>query len=301
MRLDKAVLLHVDGVSRARLQQCVESGALRVNGLSTKSSYAVREGDKVSLDLVPREAPEFLKAENIPLDIVYSDEHFLVLNKPAGMVVHPGAGVADGTLANALAFHFKNLPGLDISRPGIVHRLDKETSGLLLVTLTEKSQLAISRLFHDRLIHKEYLALVYGPMSQKSDRIDKPIGRDRVHRTRMSTHSPSGRPSLTEWFLEEALPGFSLLRVRLHTGRTHQIRVHLASVGHPVVGDFVYGGQRHRNIRDPRIRQAIETMGRHFLHARRLSFEHPFTGQTVEFWAELPADLATFLDLLKRA
>lgn len=300
MRLDRAVLFHVEGTSRSRLQQCIETGLLRVNGLKAKAAQVLRRGDRVTLDLAPREAPR-LEAEDIPIRILYQDRWFALLDKPAGMVVHPGAGVSGGTLANALAFHFGELPGADLLRPGIVHRLDKETSGLLLVTLTEESQLAFSRLFHDRKLHKEYAALVHGHLEGRHGRIDKPIGRDPYRRTRMSTRAPNARPCLTEWFTEREYPGFTLLRVILHTGRTHQIRVHLASAGHPVAGDATYGGNRHLNIRDARLRRAVEGMHRFFLHARKLGFTHPFTGQDLSFEAPLPPELVGVLNVLETA
>ena len=294
LRVDRAVLLHVDGVSRARLQECIEQQLLTVNGLPVKPSARLKPGDKVVLRLAPRPAPD-LAPQDLPLNILYEDAHLIVLDKPAGLVVHPGAGVADGTLANALIHRFGELPGRQLLRPGIIHRLDKETSGLLLVTRTEESMLKLSEMFQRRTVYKEYLALVHGAMESRHGVIEKPIGRHPVHRMKMTTHAPRSRPSKTEWFVEKEFAGFTLLRVVLHTGRTHQIRVHLASVGRPVVGDALYGGGRDQQVRFPRARQAIAGLGRFFLHAHRLRFHHPWRQETVEFTAPLPPELVNLL------
>jgi 23S rRNA pseudouridine1911/1915/1917 synthase len=300
MRIDRAVLLHVDGVSRARLQACIEEGLLTVNGLPVKPSAHLRPGDKVALRLTPRPAPN-LAPQALPLSILYEDSHLIVIDKPAGLVVHPGAGVADGTLANALIHHFGELPGQQLLRPGIIHRLDKDTSGLLLVTRTEESMLRLSEMFQKRTVYKEYLALVHGGMEARHGIIEKPIGRHPVHRQKMTTHAPRSRPCKTEWFVERAFAGFTLLRVVLHTGRTHQIRVHLASVGRPVVGDGLYGGGRDNQIHEPRVRKTVAGLGRFFLHAHRLRFFHPWRKETVEFVSPLPPALQAVLRLLADA
>lgn len=293
-RADRAVLPHAGGASRARVQRCIDAGGLLVNGRPVKPSHRLKVGDPVELHL-PLEAPETLQAEEMPLDVVHRDAHIVILNKPAGLVVHPGAGNRAGTLANALLHHFGALPGTEDLRPGIVHRLDRDTSGLLIVTLTAEARERFSSLFSRRQIHKEYAALVYGAPPADSGRIDKPIGRHPVHRLKMTTHAPRSRASLTEWAVERRLSAFTLLAVTLHTGRTHQIRVHLASIGHPIVGDTLYGGNRHLGIQDPAIGRAIGGLGRFFLHARRLRFEHPCTGLPIEAVAPLPAPLRDLL------
>ncbi|HOB53678.1 MAG TPA: RluA family pseudouridine synthase [Acidobacteriota bacterium] len=297
LRVDRAVLFHVDGVSRALLQKAIHEGLLTVNGLPVKPSDMLRPGDKVVLRLAPRE-PLQLQAQALPLEIMYEDKQLVVINKPAGLVVHPGAGVADGTLANALVHYFGHLPGTESLRPGIIHRLDKETSGLLLVTRTEESMLRLSAMFQKREIYKEYVALVYGTMEAPHGIIDLPIGRHPVHRMKMTVHAPRGRASRTEWFVEQAYAGLTLLRVVLHTGRTHQIRVHLSARSHPIVGDGLYGGNRPIRIRQGGAVRTISPPGRFFLHARRLRFLNPWTGREMEFHAPLPDDLARFLERL---
>jgi 23S rRNA pseudouridine1911/1915/1917 synthase len=300
MRVDRAVTLHLDGVSRALLQKAIRDGQLTVNGLPVKPSDRLRPGDKVVLRLTPREPLQIL-AQALPLEILHEDAHIIVVNKPAGMVVHPGAGVSDGTLANALVHHFGRLPGTEQLRPGIIHRLDKETSGLLLVTRTEESMLRLSAMFQQRKIYKEYVALVYGAMDAPHGLIDLPIGRHPVHRTKMTVNAPRGRESRTEWFVEKSYAGLTLLRIVLHTGRTHQIRVHLSARGRPIVGDTLYGGARPVRVRQGGSIRTLPPPDRFFLHARRLRFFHPWAGREMEFFAPLPDDLARFLALLPEA
>lgn len=297
-RVDRAIMKHVEGISRSRVQRCIDDGLLTVNARPVKSSHRLRCGDEVVLN-IPPEAPLAVTPQDLPLDILFQDSWFLVVNKPAGMVVHPGAGIREGTLANALVHHFGTLPGTADLRPGIVHRLDRDTSGLLIVTLTEESRNRFSAMFRRRHLYKEYAALVYGGMDGDYGTIDSPIGRHPVHRLKMTTRAPRSRPCLTEWFVEREYAGFTLLRVVLHTGRTHQIRVHLASRGHPIVGDSLYGGKRHLQIRTVAVRRAIEGQDRFFLHARRLRFEHPFTGEEMVFEAALPAELGRLLDVIE--
>jgi len=297
LRVDRAVLLHLEGVSRALLQKSIAEGHLTVNGLTVKSSACLRAGDKVVLRLQPRE-PLRLEAQDLPLRILYEDAHIIVLDKPAGLVVHPAAGIREGTLANARVHHFGELPGAEQLRPGIIHRLDKDTSGLLLVTRTEQSMQRFSDMFRERTIYKEYAALVHGTMPGPQGLIDKPIGRHPTHRLKMTTHAPNPRPCRTEWFVERAYPRFTLLRLVLHTGRTHQIRVHLSSIGRPVVGDTLYGGGRDGQVGTPRLQTAIQAMGRFFLHARRLRFQHPWLGRELEFESPLPPELQSLLELI---
>jgi len=216
------------------------------------------------------------------------------VNKPAGLVVHPASGTPSGTLANALAYHFQQLPGREV-RPGIVHRLDRDTSGLLVVAKTESALENLSDQFRDRTVFKSYVALVHGRMSAGSGKIDQPLARDRSNRTRMAVVR-GGRNALTLYRVRQGFDRFTLLDVELKTGRTHQIRVHLAWLKHPVVGDETYGGGRDNTIQDPQLRARIRHLKRHFLHAEKLGFRHPATNEFVKFECPLPAELSDFLN-----
>jgi len=299
-RLDAYLASHIDGWSRSRLQQLIADEDILVNGKAAKPSYKVREGDEIEVDLTELPATHF-EPENIPLDIVYEDEYLAVINKPAGMVVHPGAGVPSGTLANAIAHHFRfqisDLKLGSVSRVGIVHRLDKDTSGLIVVAKDEQTAEALSKQFHDRAVEKSYVALVHGVVEQPSGTIDRPIARDRHHRTKM-TVAASGRNALTLWRVRQRFEKFTLLDVDIKTGRTHQIRVHLASINHPVVGDATYNAGRDNTIADAEIKKAVEKLGRFFLHAERLAFSHPVRSDRMEFRSPLPDELTALLSLL---
>lgn len=294
-RLDAFLAERIEGWSRSRLQRLIEGGDILVNEREAKPSYKLREGDAIDVDL--EETPDTrFEPENIPLDIVFEDEYLAVINKPAGMVVHPGAGVAGGTLANAIAWHF----GLDTensNRVGIVHRLDKDTSGLIAVAKTEEMQEKLSGLFRKRKVEKSYVALVHGSPRENSGVIERPIARDRWHRTKM-TVAANGRYALTHWRVRQRIEKFTLLDVDIKTGRTHQIRVHLASINHPVVGDAVYNEGRDNTIANIEIRRAVEKLGRFFLHAEKLAFTHPATKKRMSFDAEMPGQLENFLKLL---
>lgn len=295
IRLDAYLASQIDGWSRARLHRLIENEDVLVNGKVAKPSYRLREADEIEVELV---APptDFFTPENIPLDIVYEDETLVVVNKPAGLVVHPAAGTPSGTLANALSYHFQQLPGTDV-RPGIVHRLDRDTSGLLVVAKTEAALENLSDQFRDRTVYKSYVALVHGVVSN-SGKIDQPLARDRSNRTRMAVVR-GGRGALTLYRVRRAFNRFTLLDVELKTGRTHQIRVHLAWIKHPVVGDETYGGGRDNTIRDPRLRAGIRALNRHFLHAEKLGFKHPQTGEFVKFQSVLPQGLLELLEALE--
>jgi 23S rRNA pseudouridine1911/1915/1917 synthase len=293
VRLDAFLASQIEGWSRARLQRLIENEDVLVNGKVSKSSYKLREKDEIEVELVAS-ATDVFTPENIPLDIVYEDETLVVVNKPAGLVVHPAAGTPSGTLANALAYHFQKLPGTTV-RPGIVHRLDRDTSGLLVVAKTEAALENLSDQFRDRSVYKSYVALVHGRVLSSSGKIDQPLARDRSNRTRMAVVR-GGRNALTLYHVRRAFDRFTLLDVELKTGRTHQIRVHLAWLKHPVVGDETYGGGRDNTIRDPRLRARIRALHRHFLHAEKLGFKHPQTGEFVKFESSLPDEL---LELLK--
>jgi len=294
IRLDAFLASQIEGWSRARLQRLIDSEDVLVNGTPSKASYKLREQDEVEVELSASPAESF-SPENIPIDIVYEDETLLVVNKPAGLVVHPAAGTPSGTLANALAYHFQQLPdGGTGVRPGIVHRLDRDTSGLLVVAKTEAALENLSDQFRDRTVFKSYLALVHGRLATTSGRIDQPLARDRANRTRMAVVR-GGRNALTLYRVRRAFQRFTLLDVELKTGRTHQIRVHLAWLKHPVVGDETYGSGRDNTIQDARLRAQIRNLNRHFLHAEKLAFTHPETGELIKFESPLPAELSEVL------
>jgi len=269
-----------------------------VNGHAAKSSYKLHLNDEIEVELTPPPSTSFAP-ENIPLDVVYEDAELIVVNKPAGIVVHPAAGVMSGTLANALAFHFQQLSNTGGAvRPGIVHRLDKGTSGLMVVAKTESAHEDIADQFRDREIFKSYMALVHGQVEKRTGQIDQPIARDRGNRTRMAVVR-GGRPSISIYRVRKRFERFTLLNVELKTGRTHQIRVHLAWLKHPVVGDEAYGAGRDKTIPDHKIRSEIANLGRQFLHAEQLGFRHPRTGEEMRFTAPLPAELQAVLNEIK--
>ena len=292
IRLDAYLASQIEGWSRARLHRLIESEDVLVNGKVAKPSYKLRAADEIEVELVAPPNDAFTP-EDIPLDIVYEDETLVVVNKPAGLVVHPAPGAPSGTLANALAYHFQKLPG-GSARPGIVHRLDRDTSGLLVVAKTEAALENLSDQFRDRTVYKSYLALVHGRVLSNTGKIDQPLARDRSNRTRMAVVR-GGRNALTLYRVRRAFDRFTLLDVELKTGRTHQIRVHLASIKHPVVADETYGGGRDNTIKDPRLRARIRALKRHFLHAEKLGFKHPRTGEFVKFESPLPPELEDLL------
>lgn len=297
-RLDAFLAKHIDGWSRARLQHLIDDEAVLVNGVASKPSYKLRANDQIEVELSPAPATEFVP-ENIRIEVVFEDDDLIVVNKPAGMVVHPAAGNPSRTLANALAFHFQQLSrrGGEV-RPGIVHRLDKGTSGLLVVAKTERAHENLSDQFRAREVFKSYVALVHGQLEKRNSQIDQPIARDPRHRTRMAVVR-GGREALSLFRIREAFDRFTLLDVELKTGRTHQIRVHLAWLKHPVVGDDVYGGGRDKTATDASIRGAIAKLHRQFLHSEQLGFRHPRTREQLKFTAPLPAELQNLLDLIR--
>ncbi|HEX2640028.1 MAG TPA: RluA family pseudouridine synthase [Pyrinomonadaceae bacterium] len=310
-RLDAFLAENIDGWSRSRLQRVIDGGDVQVNRKAAKASYKLRENDEIEVELTEVPAARF-EPENIPLDIVFEDEFLAVINKPAGMVVHPGAGVQSGTLANALAHHFKfkisdfkfdssadeqsKIQNLK-SKVGIVHRLDKDTSGLIVVAKNEAIHDALATQFRNRGVFKSYVALVHGSPRENSGKIDRPIARDRWHRTKM-TVAANGRNALSLWKVRRRFEKFTLLDVEIKTGRTHQIRVHLASINHPVVGDETYNEGRDKNVSDIEIRKVIQNLNRQFLHAEKLAFIHPKTRERLSFTAEIPSELKELLDLL---
>jgi 23S rRNA pseudouridine1911/1915/1917 synthase len=291
-RLDAFLASQIEGWSRARLQRLIENEDVLVNGKVAKPSYKLREADEVEVELVAPPTDVFTP-EDIPLDIVYEDDTLVVVNKSAGLVVHPAAGTPSGTLANALAYHFQKLPGTSV-RPGIVHRLDRDTSGLLVVAKTEAALENLSDQFRDRTVYKSYVALVHGRVLSNTGKIDQPLARDRSNRTRMAVVR-GGRNALTLYRVRRSFDRFTLLDVELKTGRTHQIRVHLAWLKHPVVGDETYGGGRDNTIQDPRLRARIRALNRQFLHAEKLGFKHPQSGEFVKFESPLAPELEDLL------
>ena len=297
-RLDAYLASQIEGWSRARLQRLIENEDVLVNGKSSKPSYKLRENDEVEVELIAPPTDAFVP-ENIPIEIVYEDETLVVVNKPAGLVVHPAAGMPSGTLANALAYHFQQLPGGGTGvRPGLVHRLDRDTSGLLVVAKTESALENLSDQFRDRTVYKSYVALVHGRVVTNSGKIDQPLARDPSNRTRMAVVR-GGRNALTLFRVRRAFDRFTLLDVELKTGRTHQIRVHLAWLKHPVVGDETYGGGRDNTIQDARLRARIRSLNRQFLHAEKLGFTHPATGEWIKFEVSLPEELSSLLATLE--
>ena len=284
-RLDTFLAVRCGDLSRSRLQRLISEGHVTVDGLPAKPSAKLREGQLVHV-IIPEPAPSWLEPQPMPLDVVYEDQDALVIDKPAGMTVHPGPGHRDGTLANAVLAHCPDLAGIGGSiRPGIVHRLDKDTSGLLVVAKNETAHNHLARQFKERRVTKAYLALVHGRFAEPEAVIEAPIGRHPKDRKRMAVVS-TGRTAMTHCRVVTRFRGYTLVEARPTTGRTHQIRVHLMSVGHPLAGDATYGK------RDPRL-------DRHFLHAHLLGFRLPSSDEYVEHASELPADLRAFLDSLE--
>ena len=292
-RLDRVLVSMLADHSRSRLQRLITDGCVRVGGtVAVKPNTIVHGGDRIEVD-VPEPQPSMLAPEPLDLDILYQDPDIAVLNKPAGMVVHPGAGHASGTLVHALLHHVDDLSGIGGElRPGIVHRLDRGTSGVMVVAKNDAAHQELARQFHDREIEKEYIALVWGVV-QAGRRIDAAIGRDPSNRQKMSARSKHAREAVTRITRAHHLPGLTLCQVAIHTGRTHQIRVHLSAIGHPIVGDALYGGVHRRVAGDIR---AVQRLERPFLHAARLVFMHPRDGRRLEFIAPLAEDLAAVLN-----
>ncbi len=296
-RLDAFLAEKIEDWSRARLQRLISDGDVLVNQKDAKSSYKLRSTDEIEVELT---APivETIEAEDIPLNIVYEDEYLIVINKQAGLIVHAGIGVRNGTLVNALMFHFQNLSQHGgKSRAGIVHRLDKNTSGLIVVAKDEATHETLSQQFHDRKIYKSYVTLVHGSIRRESGKIEEKIGRDKWNRMKMSI-AKNGRNALSLWNVRRRFEKFTLLDVEIKTGRTHQIRVHLAFLNHPVVGDETYNEGRDNTIADVKIRKAIQDLNRFFLHAEKLSFTHPKTKEKMDFHAPLPKELTNLLEII---
>ncbi len=308
-RLDAFLAEKIEKWSRSRLKKLIDDGDVLVNESKAKASYKLSENDVIEVELVEIPAETF-EPENIPLDIIYEDEFLAVINKPSRMVVHPGAGISSGTLANALAYKFKienskfkiqddrNAQIDEIkTQVGIVHRLDKDTSGLMVVAKNWEIHEALSEQFREREIYKSYIALVHGETEENGGEIDAPIAREKHNRTKMSIRA-HGRNALSLWKVKKPFEKFTLIDVEIKTGRTHQIRVHCAYINHPVVGDETYNAGRDKSVADIPIRQAIQRLDRFFLHAHKLYFTHPETKEYLKFSAPLPEELTDFLELL---
>lgn len=291
LRLDVFLARHLSQFTRSHIQALNRTGAVLVENRAEKAGYRLRGGEVIEVHLRSTQGPG-LEPQDIPLDILYEDEDLAVLEKQAGLVVHPGAGTGENTLAHGLLFRFKNLSGAaGEGRPGIVHRIDKWTSGLLIVARNDWTHARLSRAFQDRAIEKTYVALVHGKLRQASGEISLNIGRHSRVRTRMSVQHGRGRVALSSYRVLKQIGDFSLLEVKIETGRTHQIRVHLAAIGHPVVGDDVYGERSYAQFV-----KRYGKPGRYFLHAAELKFTHPRTGKVLHFRSPLPSELNSLLE-----
>ncbi len=320
LRLDQYLAQALPDISRARVQLLIDAGQVRVDGAMRKAKDKLKGGEAIEIEGQPHPEPLHAIPEDIPLEILFEDKYLAVVNKPAGMMVHAGAGSSDdecnrGTLVNALLFHLgKDAPGKDAPssslsgvngdlRPGIVHRLDKQTSGAIVVAKDDSTHRALSELFASRQVHKTYIALVHGHLAKDDTTVNLPIARDLVRRIRMTTRRADGRSAVSHVHVEErvtsAFGPFTLVRVKIETGRTHQIRVHLQALGHPVVGDFLYGAP-HVLRRTDGGDQTIE-LERNFLHAAQLEFTHPKTAKPLKLAAPLAGELTAFLDDLRSA
>lgn len=286
-RLDKA-LADLTELSRSQANEAIKAGTVLVNGKSAKAKYAVKESDVITYELPEEEVLEY-KAEDIPLDIIYEDADVAVVNKPQGMVVHPSAGHTSGTLVNALMYHVKDLSSINgVVRPGIVHRIDKDTSGLLMIAKNDKAHNALAAELKDKKSLRKYVAIVHGNLPNDRGVIEAPIGRSDKDRKKQAV-TAKGKPAVTRFTVLERFGNYTLVELQLETGRTHQIRVHMAYIGHPVAGDPLYGP-----------RKTLKGHGQ-FLHAKTLGFTHPTTGELVEFTAEEPAIFKETLEKLREA
>jgi len=300
-RLDLFISHQVPELTRSAVQRLIDAGLITVNGAPPRSSLKLKGGEQILIE-IPPPAPAVPEAEEIPLAILYEDSDLIVVNKPAGMSVHPGAGTTAGTLVNALLAHCDDLSGIGGEiRPGIVHRIDKDTTGVIVVAKNDRSHLELARQFKEHSIKRVYVALVYGSPKTDKGRIESAIGRHPVDRKKMSGSARHGRHAVTHWKVIGRYGWVTALELRLETGRTHQIRVHLSEAGFPLLGDPVYGGSaRLSNLKDAKLRALIRELDRQALHARTLGFVHPVSGHYLEFSSPLPEDMARILEHLER-
>jgi 23S rRNA pseudouridine1911/1915/1917 synthase len=298
-RLDLFLLLNNISPSRSQIKNLIEGGYVLVNGCKSKPSYKVKEDDIIEVYKEDRKIE--VEPENIELDIIYEDSSIIVVNKPAHMPVHIGAGNYRGTLVNALLYRCKDLSGIGgVIRPGIVHRLDKNTSGVMVIAKNDHAHLYLSNQFKEHRVKKIYIALVYGRIEQSSCRITIPIGRDSINRTKISIRTKRAKEAITNFKLMKYLNNFSLLEITPETGRTHQIRVHLSLINHPIVGDDLYGGRRRaKNISEPVLKKYIMDLNRHFLHSHILGFIHPYSKKYIEFSSPLPQELERVIECIE--
>lgn len=289
-RCDKYISENFEGVSRSYIKKLSDEKKIFVNGIAKNASYKLKKGDVIEFSLPEPEVIE-AKPEDIPLDIVYEDSELLVINKPRGMVVHPAPGNETGTLVNAVLYHCEgNLSGINGAlRPGIVHRIDKDTTGLLVVAKTNEAHAALSSELSDRTLSREYYALVHGNIKEDEGSISAPIARSESDRKKMAVAHKGGREAVTDYFVIERFGMYTLVRCKLHTGRTHQIRVHMRHIGHPIVGDKTYG-----------VKKEEFNLEGQLLHAGKIGFRHPKTGEKVTFSAPLPGDFEHVLDILRK-
>ncbi len=299
-RLDRFVASRLPEISRSRIQSLMEEGRVHVDAVTVKPSHRVQPDEIIEIEIPPAEAPG-VEAEAISLQVLYEDEDVAVINKPAGMIIHPGAGADSGTMVAALLHRYGGVEGLSTVggplRPGIVHRLDKETSGAVVIARTDEAHIKLVDEFRDRQVEKTYLALLHGNIKGEKGTIDLPVARDLHRRSRMTARRREGREARTDWRERLRLDGFTLAEADLHTGRTHQIRVHFSTLGCPVVGDTMYGAPRQERIGS----QLLPSLDRNFLHAARLGFLHPKSGKHIALQAPLPPELVDYLHILGRA
>jgi 23S rRNA pseudouridine1911/1915/1917 synthase len=301
-RLDCFLVEVLPELSRSQLKRLIDEGRVTLNAAPAKASSKLKGGEEVTVTL-PDPVPTETLSQDIPLIVLYEDSQLIVIDKPAGMVVHPAPGHYQDTLVNALLHHCQDLSGIGGElRPGIVHRLDKDTSGVMVATKTDAAHQHLAQQFKDHSINRRYVALVHGLLPNTKGSIDKSIGRHPTQRKKMSTGSRSGRQAVTHWrvlqvYEEDRL---SLVELRLETGRTHQIRVHLADQQHPVLADPVYGGNRIKTLKDPELRRLATSLGRQALHARLLGFIHPLSGEYLESSSAVPADMQSIIDYLEK-
>jgi len=299
-RLDLVVNEHLRSTSRSRVQRYIKEGYILLNSRRSKGSARVKAGDSISGNIPRPHVPDVL-AEDLPITFLYQDGYIAVVDKPAGMVVHPAGRITSGTLVNALLYHCRDLQGVGgVMRPGIVHRLDKGTSGVMVVAKNDRAHEILATQFKERAVEKTYLALVYGTMAQDRGVIVAPVGRHPTDRKRFSVRTRTPKEALTDWEVKERFHEVTFVQIKPKTGRTHQIRVHMSAMNHPLVGDPVYARKKRLVPMAPHLRNCIEKLGRQALHAHTLSFYHPATGEHRHFIAALPEDMRGLLETLRR-